>query len=207
MAEADAEQRLAGLEQLADHRHRIFAGRRRVAGAVGEEQAVGLVRHHLLEGGGGGKDRDPRAGVGEVAEDVALGAVVDRDDVRPAVILVVLGIALAEPPAAAGPAVHLPARNLLGEVHAFEARPFARLGEQRLDVEAALDAVGDDAVGGAADADPAGQRPVSTPERPMRPLARIHSAKPCARPEAARTGHVLADDAASAQGLSASRSS
>ena len=49
MAEADAEQRLARLQQLPDHRHRIFAGRGRVAGAVGEEEAVGLVRHHLVE--------------------------------------------------------------------------------------------------------------------------------------------------------------
>ena len=49
VAEADAEQRLAGLQHRPDHRHRIVAGRGRIAGAVGEEEAVRRVRHHLVE--------------------------------------------------------------------------------------------------------------------------------------------------------------
>ena len=81
VAEADAEQRLAGVEQLADHRRGVFGGRGGIAGAVGEEDAVGLERHHLVEGGGGGDDGDLRAGLDEVAEDVALRPVIDRDDV------------------------------------------------------------------------------------------------------------------------------
>ena len=81
MAQADAEQRLAGVEQLADHRHRIFAGRRRIAGAVGQEDAVRVQRHHILVRSGGGDHRHLRARLNQVAEDVVLAAIIDRDDV------------------------------------------------------------------------------------------------------------------------------
>ena len=122
VAEADAEQRLAGLQQLPDHRHRVFAGRGRIAGAVGEEDAVGLVRHDLVEARGGGHHGDPRAGVGEVAEDVVLGAVVDRDDMRPALVLARLGIALAAAPSGRLPSGYIcAAGHVLGEVHALRA--------------------------------------------------------------------------------------
>ena len=40
MAEADAEDRQPGIDQRADHRHRIFSGRRRIAGTVGEEHPI-----------------------------------------------------------------------------------------------------------------------------------------------------------------------
>ena len=74
-------ERLAGLQHLRDHRHRIFPGRGGIAGAVGEEEAVGLVRHHLIEGRRGGQHGHAGAGIGEVAEDVALRAIIDGDDV------------------------------------------------------------------------------------------------------------------------------
>ncbi len=83
VAEADAEHRLARPpSSCLDHRHRIDAGRGRVAGAVGEEHAVGRWRHDLVERvavAGTTVTRAPAAH--EVAQDVALGAVVDRDDV------------------------------------------------------------------------------------------------------------------------------
>ena len=81
MAEADAEHRLV-LDQCADHRHRIFAGRCRIARAVGEENAVGLERQNV---GGRGLRRHHRhlaVIAGELAQDVALDAVVDGDDVK-----------------------------------------------------------------------------------------------------------------------------
>jgi hypothetical protein len=44
VAKADAEHRkLAAVDQLADHGHGILAGRGRVAGAVGQEHAVGFM--------------------------------------------------------------------------------------------------------------------------------------------------------------------
>ncbi len=81
MAEANAEQRLARLQQLLDHRNGVDAGRGGVARAVRQENAVGGELDDLFEAGGGGDDRDVRACRDEIAEDVAFGAVVDRDDV------------------------------------------------------------------------------------------------------------------------------
>ena len=81
MAEADAEQRQLSVQHLADDGDCIFARRGGVAGAVREEKAVGVVRHYFGEGGGGGEDGYPRSSLDQVAEDVALGAIVDRDDV------------------------------------------------------------------------------------------------------------------------------
>ena len=80
VAEADAEGRHLLVQQRADHRHGVFAGRRRVAGAVGQEHAVGLHRQDLVGGGGGGHDGDLAAGLGQQAQDVALHAVIDGDD-------------------------------------------------------------------------------------------------------------------------------
>ncbi len=201
VAEADAEQRLARLQQLADHRHRIVAGRRRIAGAVGEEDAVGLVRHHLLEAGGGGEHGHPRAGIGEVAEDVALGAVIDRDDVRAPRLPPPRPIAFAELPEAAGPAVHLSAGTSLarsmpsspGQARAFLSSasmsnsPFALcaitpLGAPSMRILRV-------------------SARVSTPARPIRPFERIHSSKPLAARKLLGCGDVLAHHAAERPGI------
>ena len=49
MAEADAEGRDAAVDQCSpDHRHGVFAGRGRVAGAVRQENAVRLEREDVL---------------------------------------------------------------------------------------------------------------------------------------------------------------
>ncbi len=80
VAEADAENRQVEPEQFADHRHRIFTRRRRIAGAVGQEHAVRLMRHDILDAGGGGQHRHPRPGAHEVAEDIVLRPVIHRDD-------------------------------------------------------------------------------------------------------------------------------
>ena len=79
VAEADAEGRHALVDQLADHRHGIFAGRGRVARAVGEEHAVGLEREDVLgRGRCAGTTVTLQPIAGEQAQDVALDAVVDR---------------------------------------------------------------------------------------------------------------------------------
>ena len=74
---------LPRIEHLPNDRHGIFAGRRRVAGTVRQEETVGLMAHHFVEAGGGRQDRHLRPGLDQVAEDVALGAIVDGDDMRP----------------------------------------------------------------------------------------------------------------------------
>ena len=54
VAKANTEQRLARCEPLTDYRHRIFARRGGIAGPVGEEQPVGVMRHDVIKTGGGG---------------------------------------------------------------------------------------------------------------------------------------------------------
>ena len=76
MAKADAEeghlaQELLDLRDLID----VF---RRVAGAVGEHDAVGMGLQHLLRGDGGRQHRHGAAPLLQLPGDVALGAVVDE---------------------------------------------------------------------------------------------------------------------------------
>ena len=80
VAQADAEDRLLA-EHAADRVDRVVE-RLGIAGAVGEEDAVGLVRQHLLGRRRAGHDRHPAAHLDQVAGDVPLHAVVERDDVR-----------------------------------------------------------------------------------------------------------------------------
>ena len=172
------------------------AGRGGIAGAVGEEETVGLVRHHLVEAGRGGQHGHPRAGVGEVAEDVALGAIIDGDDVGELLVMLAFLIALAQPPFAAGPAVHLPAGDLFREVHALEPGPGPRLLQQGGNVERPVLSIGDHPVRRAVVADLAGQR-AGVDARQADPAVRPHPFdEALRRPEIARRGDVLAHHAA-----------
>src|SRR5579862_8581459 len=121
MAEADAEERNLGRQELLDLRHGIDPRCRRIAGAVGEEDAVGLVAENLFGGRRRWNNGDTRADPGEAAQDVALGAVVDGDDVE--VRLRLPAITLAELPGRLIPSVALPAAHLDREIHAVETGP------------------------------------------------------------------------------------
>ena len=81
VAQADAEGRQAALDECARRGDRVVAGLR-VARAVGEEDAVGLLRQHLAAGVCAGTHRDAAAALGEHAQDVALDAEVVGDDVK-----------------------------------------------------------------------------------------------------------------------------
>jgi hypothetical protein len=151
-----------------------------------------------------------------MAEDVALRPVVDRDDVRPAIVK--LGararhravtrrfrsrqrerrvvIALPQPPQPARPAVGLPGGDFPGEVHALEAGPAARLGEQRVDVEHAFRAVRDHRVRRALEADQAGERARIDAGKADPPVRAHPLREALGRTEIGRLGHVLADHAA-----------
>ena len=125
------------VEHALDRRHGVAAGRRRIARAVRQEHAVGLVAQDVLGGRRRRHHRDLAAGVGEAAQDVALGAVVDGDDV--VLGLAELAVALAQRPLGLVPLVGLLGRDLDGEVHAVEARASpARDLAQRGDVELAV---------------------------------------------------------------------
>ena len=69
-----------GLEQRLDRRHGVAAGLGRIAGAVRQEDAVRLQRENLFGGRGRRHDGHRAAAVVEQAQDVALDAVIDRDD-------------------------------------------------------------------------------------------------------------------------------
>ena len=82
VAEADAEER-ALADQLADGVDDVVE-RRRVAGAVGEEDDVGVLGEHLLGRGGAGQQGQPGAVLAQLADDVELDPGVDPDHVRAA---------------------------------------------------------------------------------------------------------------------------
>jgi hypothetical protein len=84
-------------------------------------------------------------GVGEAAQDVALGAVVDGDNVI--LGLVELAVALAQRPLGLVPIVGLLRRDLDGEVHAVEAGPLLGNLAHRRNVELAVGGVDHDTVG------------------------------------------------------------
>ena len=115
VAQADPEGGVAGLDQVARRLDRVVAGLG-VAGAVGEEHAVGLELLHLLRRGLRRNDRDLAAAFGQHAQDVLLHAVVERDDV--VLRLALLAVAGAQAPFALRPVVGLVHGDDLGQVQA-----------------------------------------------------------------------------------------
>ena len=87
VAEADAEHRQARVDQLLDLGHRVFAGGGRIARTVRQEHAVRLALEDVLGLRRRRHDGHLAAGAGEAAQDVALQAVVDGDDVELRVLL------------------------------------------------------------------------------------------------------------------------
>ena len=160
VAQADAEDRLAAVHQLLDLRHRIGAGRRRIARPVRQEHPVGIVRQDLVRRGLGRHHRHPAALGDQIAQDVALGPEIHRDHVElgvggrlEAVVLPVIG----EAPQPAVPGVGLGAGHGLGQIHTGQARPLRRQLLQRRNIEGPVRAVLQGRVRRAAVADPAGQ--------------------------------------------------
>ena len=162
MAEADTEHRQARLDQLFDFRHGIGAGRRRIAGAVGQKHAVRLALENLLGTRRGRHHGQPAAQAGQLAQDVALQPIIDGDDMKARRLLP--AISLAPPPPGLVRAVALAAGDVLGEVEADHAGPSGGLALQRGEIELAVWRVRDDRVRHALVADQRGES------------ARIHTA-------------------------------
>ena len=142
---------------LLNFRHRVNARRRRIAGTVRQEDAVGLHREDVFGLRLGGDDGDFAAGARQAAQDVAFDAVVDGDDLI--FRRVALAVALAPDPLGFVPGIGLAAGHVLGQVEAEQPRPGVRPGDERRNVELAVRAVRDDAVGHALFADQPRQRP------------------------------------------------
>ena len=200
MTQADAEDRLVAVHQLADFRHRIGAGGGRIAGPVRQQDAVRIARQHVLGAGRGRQDGGPRADAGERAQDVALHAIVEDHDI----VLRLrqrLGVALGPVPQALVIDEGLQAGGVLGEVQADEAGPAPGLGDQVFEVEAALGVVGDDAVRHALLADAAGERPGVDPRQsddaaPRHPGLQVGVGTPVGR-----GGRHVAEDGAAGGGF------
>ena len=156
MAETDAKSWHALVDDVADHRHRVRAGRRRIARAVREKDAVGLERKNVLARGLRRHHGHAAAFACELAQDIALDAVVERDHVKARPLLA--AIALAPPPRRLVPGEALARGHHRHEIHADEARPFARFLLEGIEIEPARGLVRNHRVGHALEANSAGER-------------------------------------------------
>ena len=157
MAETNAEGRHLLFQEIADHGRRIFARLRRIAGTVGEKYAIGIERENFGARRRRRRDDHFAALFGEEPQNVALDAIVDRDDA----IFRAVGpraVAGAEPPCRLAPVVARSGADGGHEVHAVYARPGGGFRFQGVEVEFAVRRMGDDGVRHAALADQRRQR-------------------------------------------------
>ena len=155
VAEADAEDRHVLLDQRLDGRHGVIAGRRRIAGAVRQEDAIGIVGEDVLGAGRRRHQDHPGAFAGHPTQDVALGAVVDGDD--GVARLGLGGVAGIPDPGLLVPDHRFGARSLLGEIEADKAAPGGGARLQGVDIELAVRLVRDHGVHGTLFADQRGE--------------------------------------------------
>ena len=145
MAETDAECRHAVVDHAADHWHRVFAGFRRIAGAVRQEYSVRLQRDDVFGRSRRRHHRNLAAARRQQPQDIALHAVIDRDHME--IRFSGARISLIPDPFALVPGEALRARHHRHEVHADKTRPFARFFLQRFEIEFAGSLVRDHGIG------------------------------------------------------------
>ena len=138
VSQADAEDGDAA-EELGDDLADAADGVR-VAGAVREEDAVGMQAQHVARRRRRRDDADAATGADQVPEDVELDAEVVRDDelwlaAAPGGGFLRPRVATAETPRPLVPVVRLGARDLLHEVAADESRRLLRLPDEPLGVQ------------------------------------------------------------------------
>lgn len=133
VAKANAEQGNAGVDKRAGGFDGVGAGFR-VAGAIGEEDAVGRHRQHLPRRRGGGNHGHSAAARGKQAQDVALDAeIIGGDAIAPAI-----GpgrrVSVSRPqgPGASGPWVAFRGADFLRQIHSLEAGKGPGFGERAL---------------------------------------------------------------------------
>ena len=155
VAETDAENRQVGLvEHVADHRHGVGASGCGVAGAVGQEHTVWVVRHDVIIGGRCRQYRHVATGRCEAAQDVALRAVIHCNHFM--LCLCLRRVAVGPSPPHLIPLIGLRAGDVLGQVHAFQPGEIAGGGDECLNVEIAVGVMGQCCVRRALLADRAG---------------------------------------------------
>src|SRR5690606_5382436 len=144
VAEADAEDRKVGFDKLLDGWNGIFAGRCRIAGAVGQEDAIRLVGQNVLSRCCCRQNGDLRAETGEQAQNVTLHAEVERDDVIFRRVL--FAIAVCERPWRFLPCEALANRDVLGKIEIFKAAPCGGACLECVEVKLAARIMRDDSV-------------------------------------------------------------
>ena len=157
VAEADAEDRQVGLDEVLDDRNGIFARRGRVSGAVGQEHAIRLQRQDVFSRSLGRNDGDLAIETGKQAQDVALDAKIDADDVILGIGFAECAITLVPDPRRFGPGGGLAGGSFDSEIEADEAAPRLGFRLQRFDIEDAVRIMGDNRVRGTVFADPCRQ--------------------------------------------------
>src|SRR6266446_6215055 len=164
MAEADAKDRLAGGQQVAQYRHGVKAGRGRVARPVRQKNPVGTMAQNVFCRGST-RDHGDAAAMGcEHSQDVALCTVIYCNDVMARMLL----SAVADPafPHGLGPSISLSAGYLDSKIHPFETRPRKGARMERGNVEIALRIVADGPVWRPDIANPSRQAPRIDPGDP-----------------------------------------
>ena len=142
VAEADAEYRNIGLQELLNRCDSVVAGRR-VAGTVGQEDTVRIHFQHLFSGGLCRHHRQTAAAIDQHAQDVALGAeIVGHHVERQLAFRFGFRQVARQRPAPLRPAVGFCGGHFLRQIHAVEARERFRFFQRQLRIRAIA---GDDA--------------------------------------------------------------
>ena len=119
VSQADAEHRDIGFQYLPDSLDGVIAGLR-VAGAIGQEDAVGIQRQHLCGRGLGGYHGEPATPVNQHPQDIALHAVIVGHHVVGQLRRVAVNMTHPVFPAALGPVEGFLHRDFLRQVHPLE---------------------------------------------------------------------------------------
>ena len=189
MTKANPENRKVGLgNHVFDHRHGINAGCRRIAGAIGQENPIGVMGHHIVKSGGCRQNGHIATRRGKAAQDVALGTVIDGNDLVFRVGL--RGISLGPGPPHFVPAVGLRAGHVFGQIRTFQAGKPAGCCNQCFDVEIAFGIMGERGMGGPLLADGAGQAAgINTADRDAAPCRQPFGQRLDRTPAAGVGGH------------------
>ncbi|QTK80940.1 Thioesterase [Agrobacterium tumefaciens] len=157
VSEADAEDRQVGLDEVLDDGNGILARCGRVSGAVGQEHAIRLQRHDVFSRGLCRNDRDLAIETGKQAQDVALDAEIDADNMIFRIGFAERAIALVPDPRRFGPGGGLAGGGFDGEIKAHKAAPRLGFRFQRFDIEDTVRIMGDNGVRRTVFADPCRQ--------------------------------------------------
>ncbi len=140
-----------------DHWHSIFAGCRRVAGTVGQENPVGIKGQNVFGRGRCWQNSNFATGACQASENIAFGAVINCYDTM--FWSVLRFVTFGPSPPHFIPSIGLGAGDVFGQIEADETRERAGCCDQCFDIEVSVGIVGQGHMRRALLADRAGQAP------------------------------------------------